>query len=112
MRTLILGLAALAVLVATPALAQDAALIEKGMQVYADQRCRLCHSIDGEGNAKGPLDDVGDRLSVEEITGWITDAKGMAEKTGATRKPAMKQFDLPDDEVEAVVAYLASLKGS
>jgi len=112
MRTMILGFATLAILAASPAFAQDAALIEKGVQVYADQRCRLCHSIGDEGNSKGPLDDVGARLSVEEITAWIEDSKGMTESTGAARKPAMKQFDLPDDEVGAVVAYLSSLKGS
>ena len=35
--------------------AQDAAA---GAKVYADQKCGVCHSIAGKGNAKGPLDGV------------------------------------------------------
>jgi mono/diheme cytochrome c family protein len=87
--------------------AQDA---KKGEQVYADQKCSLCHSIGGKGNAKGPLDSVGAKLKADEIRAWITDAKTMAEKTKADRKPVMKQFTLPADEVDALVAYLTTLK--
>jgi mono/diheme cytochrome c family protein len=90
------------------AAAQD--LKAKGEKVYADQKCSLCHSIAGKGNAKGPLDDVGNKLKADEIRAWITDAKAMTEKTKATRKPAMKQYTLPKDDVDALVAYLSSLK--
>src|SRR4051812_49054679 len=38
------------------ALAQDAK-VARGQKVYTDQKCSLCHSIGGHGNAKGPLDD-------------------------------------------------------
>jgi mono/diheme cytochrome c family protein len=88
---------------------QDAK-VEKGEKVFTDQKCSLCHSIGGHGNAKGPLDDVGSKLSADEIRQWITDAKGMAAKTKATRKPEMKQFSLPKDDVDALVAYLQTLK--
>src|SRR5947207_10995639 len=87
---------------------QDAKV--KGEKVYTDQKCSLCHSIGGHGNAKGPLDDVGSKLSADEIRQWITDAKGMTAKTKATRKPEMKQFNLPKDDVDALVAYLQTMK--
>jgi mono/diheme cytochrome c family protein len=92
---------------AASAAAQDKA---KGEKVYADQKCSLCHSIAGKGNAKGPLDDVGGKLKADEIRAWIVDAKGMTVKTKATRKPDMKQYTLPKDDVDALVAYLSSLK--
>ena len=95
--------------VATVAAAQDAK-VAKGQQVYADQKCSLCHSIAGKGNAKGSLDGVGTKLSADEIRSWITDAKGMTAKTKATRKPEMKAYTLPKDDVDALVAYLSSLK--
>ena len=95
--------------VATVAAAQDAK-VAKGQQVYADQKCSLCHSIAGKGNAKGSLDGVGTKLSADEIRSWITDAKGMTAKTKATRKPEMKAYTLPKDDVDALVAYLGSLK--
>ena len=91
-----------------PAAAQD--LKAKGEKVYADQKCSLCHSIAGKGNAKGALDGVGTKLSEADIRAWITDATGMTTKTGATRKPVMKQYSLPKDDVDALVAYLTSLK--
>jgi mono/diheme cytochrome c family protein len=93
---------------ARPAAAQD--LKAKGEKVYADQKCSLCHSIAGKGNAKGALDGVGAKLSDSDIRAWITDAAAMTTKTGATRKPVMKQYSLPKDDVDALVAYLTSLK--
>ena len=99
---------ALTVGLASAASAQDAKA--KGEQVFVEQKCALCHAIAGKGNAKGPLDDVGSRLSGDQIRAWISDAKAMTEKTGATRKPAMKQFALPKDDVDALVAYLQTLK--
>jgi mono/diheme cytochrome c family protein len=90
------------------ATAQDAKA--KGEKVYADQKCSLCHSIAGKGNAKGPLDGVASKLSAADIRQWITNAAEMTAKTNATRKPAMKQFTLPKDDVDALVAYLGTLK--
>jgi len=93
---------------AASAAAQDAKA--KGEKTYADQKCSLCHSIAGKGNAKGSLDGVGGKLKADDIRAWITDANGMTAKTKATRKPAMKQYALPKDDVDALVAYLGSLK--
>ncbi len=90
-----------------PVAAQDAA---KGQAVFAEQKCSICHSIAGKGNAKGSLDDVGSRLKPEEIREWIVDAKGMTAKTNPPRKPAMRQYSLPKDDVDALVAYLSTLK--
>lgn len=93
---------------AAAAAAQDAKA--KGQQVFTAQKCSLCHSIAGKGNAKGALDDVGSKLSADEIRSWIVDAKGMTAKTKATRKPEMKAYSLPKEDVDALVAYLSSLK--
>jgi mono/diheme cytochrome c family protein len=94
--------------VASAAAGQDAKA--KGQQLFADQKCTLCHSIGDKGNKKGPLDGVASKLSAAEIREWITDAKGMTAKTKATRKPEMKAYALPKDDVDALVAYLGSLK--
>ena len=94
--------------VAAAAAAQDAKA--KGEAVYTAQKCSLCHSIAGKGNAKGSLDGVGSKMTADEIRSWITDAKGMTAKTKATRKPEMKAYTLPKDDVDALVAYLSSLK--
>ena len=92
-----------------PAVAQDAK-VKKGMQVFATQKCSQCHSIAGKGNAKGKMDDVGSKLTAEEIKEWITDPVAMAAKNKKDRKPPMKKKPLSADEVDALVAYLSTLK--
>ena len=59
---------------------------------------------------KARLDEVGSKLSAAEIREWITDAKGMTAKMKTTRKPEMKACSLPKEDVDALVAYLGSLK--
>ena len=103
---LVLGILGV-VITAGPASAQDAA---KGAKVYADQKCAVCHSIGGVGNKKGPLDGIGSKYSNADLHAWIVDAKGMTEKTNSARKPPMKNYALPKDDVDALVAYMASLK--
>ena len=98
---------ALALTTAATASAQDAAA---GAKVYADQKCSLCHSIAGKGNAKGSLDGVGSKLSAADIRSWITDAPAMTAKTKATRKPVMKAYSLSKADADALVAYLTTLK--
>ena len=93
---------------AASAAARDAKA--EGEKVFAAQKCSLCHSIAGKGNLKGPLDEVGSKLSDGDIRAWITDAKGMTEKTKATRKPAMKAYALPKEDVEALGVYLSAMK--
>jgi mono/diheme cytochrome c family protein len=88
--------------------AQDPAA--RGAQVFSAQKCSACHSIAGKGNAKGALDTVGTKLSAADIRSWITDATGMTAKTNAPRKPVMKNYSLPKDDLDALVAYLSSLK--
>jgi mono/diheme cytochrome c family protein len=100
---------------AATAQAQDAAAIEKGKKVYAEAmpKCKTCHSIAGEGNAKGPLDEVGSKLTAEEIKGWIRTPKEMTEKTKSTRKPPMMAYPkekMSDADLEALTAYMLSLK--
>ena len=95
--------------VAARAAAQDAK-IARGAQVYAEQKCALCHSIGDKGNKKGPLDEVGSTRSLEDLRAWVADAKGMTVKTKAPRKPDMKNYALPKEDLDALVAYMASLK--
>jgi cytochrome c2 len=112
MRRLTVALACGALLaIAGSALAQDAKAVERGKQVFAEQKCKLCHSIAGVGNPKGVLDDVGSKNDAATLKQWLTDPKGMAAKAAATRKPPMKSFGtLPAADLDALVAYLSSLK--
>ena len=89
----------------------DAALVARGQQVYAAQKCTICHAVAGKGNQKGSLDGVGSKLSADETRMWIVNAPEMTVKTKASRKPAMKAYaNLPKEELEALIAYMQSLK--
>ena len=91
--------------------AQDKAQIERGMKVYADQKCSICHAIAGKGNAKGALDAIGSTLKGEEIREWLVNPVEMAKKAKAERKPPMKAYtNLAKEDLDALVAYLSSLK--
>ncbi|MDO8678194.1 MAG: cytochrome c [Acidobacteriota bacterium] len=84
---------------------------DKGAVVYVAQKCSLCHSLDGKGNAKGPLDGVGLKWSADEIRQWIVTPAEMGAKAQATRKPAMKAFaSLPKEDLDALVAFLHAKK--
>jgi len=108
-RTVAFALFALVVASASPAFAQDA--VAKGAAVFTAQKCSMCHSIDGKGSSKGPLDGIGLKLKADEIRQWIVTPVEMAAKASATRKPAMKPYAaLPKDDLDALVAFLASQK--
>ena len=90
------------------AAAADAA---RGEAVYAEQKCALCHSIAGKGNARGSLDGVGTKLSADDIKQWIVNPREMTAKTRADRKPPMKAYpNLSAADIDALVAYLQTLK--
>lgn len=108
-------LAAITLLILGAGSDPDTALVEKGKQVFAsaNPKCSICHAIGGQGNPKSKLDGVGGRLSAEDIKAWVRTPREMAEKKGSTLKPAMLPYPkqkLSDEDLEALSAYLRSLK--
>jgi mono/diheme cytochrome c family protein len=88
----------------------DEAQVQRGVKVYAAQKCSICHSIAGVGNKKLALDGAGAKLSAEQIEGWIVNPKEAATKAGSTAKPPMRAYpNLPKDDLDALVAYMKSL---
>ena len=105
----VLTIAAAVLSVTAPAFAQGA--VEKGAALFVAQKCSLCHSLAGKGNAKGPLDGIGSKLKAEEIRQWLTTPVEMAAKANATRKPVMKSFaSLAKEDLDALVAFIGSQK--
>jgi mono/diheme cytochrome c family protein len=94
------------------AAAQDAAAIKKGQEVYAAQKCSVCHAIAGQGNKTNPLDGVGAKLSAADTRQWIVDPTAMTAKVKSTKKPPMpaRWAKLPAADLDALVAYMQSLK--
>jgi mono/diheme cytochrome c family protein len=106
---------ALAGIFSAPAFAQDTKLdpklVQRGEKVYAEQKCAMCHSIQGKGNKAGALDDLGTRLSEEDIRQWMINPRVMTEKSKSTRKPLMPAYTKsPKEDLDAVIAYMRSLR--
>ena len=105
---------ALAVIAAAPstAAAQNDDLVKRGAQVYTAQKCQVCHAIAGKGGKASPLDGVGAKLSADDIRRWITHPAEMTAKSKSTAKPPMpaKWANLPAADLDALVAYMQSLK--
>ncbi|HUR21483.1 MAG TPA: cytochrome c [Vicinamibacterales bacterium] len=93
-----------------PTAAQLTAAIKAGQKVYTDQKCSTCHSVAGVGSKMAPLDGVGAKLTSAEIHSWMTDPDGMAAKLPVKPKIKMKKYTLNDEDLNALVAYLGSLK--
>ena len=66
----------------------------------------------GKGQQANPLDGVGGKLSADDIKTWITHPTEAAAKAKSTKKPPMpaKYGKLPAADVDALVAYMQSLK--
>ena len=99
------------VLAATGALAQaDSALIAKGETTFADKRCVPCHAIKGKGGTVGPLargpdlSTVGAQRDAQWLEAFMKDPKAV------NPKAKMMAFKGTEEELEALMAYLGSLK--
>lgn len=105
------ALAALMMFAMAPVVSAQEKDVERGQKVYVEQKCSMCHSIAGKGNAKGPLDNVGAKLTEEEIRQWMIAPRVMAEKMKSTRKPLMPAYTkLSKEDLTAIIAYMHSLK--
>ena len=79
--------------------------VDHGKEVYAVQKCAVCHSIGGIGGKKLPLDGVGSKLKVEDMRKWIRTPKEM--KAGTTMKPYP---NLPEKDLNDLTAFLLTLR--
>jgi mono/diheme cytochrome c family protein len=95
--------------------APDAAKVAAGQKAYDTQKCNTCHQIKGQGGKLSTaLDGVGGKLTEADIHKWLTSPAEMEAKL--PKKPAMpmstflKSHKLTDADVEALTAYMLSLK--
>ena len=78
---------------------------DHGQEVYAMQKCALCHSISGIGGKKMALDGVGSRLKPDALRKQIRNPKEIKPDTAMKSYPNLTEKDLND-----LVAYLMTLK--
>jgi cytochrome c2 len=100
--TVLLTVTALLLSVSVAVYGMDAA---HGKEVFAAQKCSMCHAIAGAGNKAHPLDGVGAKLKADEIKKWIKTPKEMKPTAAMKAYPAISDTDLQD-----LTDYLLTLK--
>ena len=84
--------------------------IEYGLKIYNQQGCSLCHEIDGHGNPRYPLDDVGSRRTAKELRDWVIggdDIQGQLSERSFKFKQTHR--NLTEYDLESLIYYLQSL---
>jgi cytochrome c553 len=83
--------------------AQDKAA--EGKKVFEREKCGVCH------NAKlNSLESVGSKLTAEQIREWIVNPTASQQKAKSTSKLKMPVKKLSPDDIDALVAYLGTMK--
>ncbi len=79
--------------------------IAKGSQIYQEKKCSLCHMIQGTGGKSGgDLSSIGTKRDADWLKRFVTAPKSLV----PTAK--MPPFKGSADELDALIAYLVSLK--
>jgi cytochrome c553 len=91
----------------------DPKQVAAGKKLYGTMKCGTCHLAEGKGNKKLPLDGISKKLTTAQIRMWIASPAEMEAKLPT--KPALKMSSmmktkLSDADVDALVAYVQSLK--
>ena len=107
------ALLSVAVLAQTPApgTAPDPKLVANGRKLFETEKCNICHLAEGKGNKKLSLDGIAAKMTMADIRKWIASPAEMTAKLA--KKPAVampKKADLKDADVDALVAFVLSLK--
>ncbi len=86
-----------------PAYAGVPETVSAGRKIYYAQGCDACHSIGGKGGPM-PMDDVGTRLSRDQMMQRLRDRRA-----GAVMPPLPS--DTTDQQINQLVDFLVTLKG-
>lgn len=89
----------------------DPALVARGRTVFEERACTRCHAAEGRGNPRLPLDGVGSRRTATELRAFVTGAGVAREQLTRSALRAKEEFaNLPSTELDALTAYLATLR--
>ena len=87
--------------------------VAAGKKLFSSKNCVKCHMAEGKGNKKlrmdGPNAAVA-KLSVDQIRQWIVTPEEMTAKLDHKPVNPMKKTAMTDPEVNALVAYMFSLR--
>lgn len=81
-----------------------------GRRVFRAQGCERCHSVQGVGSPRLPLDGVGSRRKLDELRAWTVGAAAVQDSLSPSAVRAKRGFErIPAAEMRVLLAYLAAL---
>lgn len=99
------ALLAAVVLLASSAHAQDSSLVARGRTVFHDQGCYGCHTVGATGTPIATnLTRIGAKHDEAYFSRWLRDPSQQRPRAH------MPKLQLTDPEVQALAAYLGSLR--
>jgi len=110
MRRLFIALVSLTFASGVTIAAQDPKQVEAGKKVYEAYNCKKCHRIGGSSGKLHALDGVATKVTAEDINKWLVSPDEMTKKLKKRPSTKMKKQDFKPGEVEALMAYLSTLK--
>jgi cytochrome c553 len=86
-------------------------LQNSGIRIFETQKCQTCHSINGIGNPRYPLDGVASRLTDTELRDWIT-GTGTAEANlpSSIRRRKKAYLNISATDMQMLIEHLSTLK--
>lgn len=95
---------------ATPPTGTPAEVAALGRALFDQHDCTRCHSIEGHGSPRSPLDGVGSRLSREEIRHWMIGDDAVKDDLSPRALAAKKPYaGMPEAELQALLDYLQAM---
>jgi mono/diheme cytochrome c family protein len=98
---------------AAAAQAPDPKKVAAGKELYTTLKCSTCHRAEGKGPAKLTLDGIAAKMPAAQIRAWIAtpaDMEAKLPKPPTVKMSTMMKKNLSDPDIDALVAYVLSLK--
>jgi mono/diheme cytochrome c family protein len=95
--------------------AAQGAKVDAGKALFTAQKCTTCHKVDGVGGKlASDLTGIGGKRTEADIRKWLTNPAEMEKKLETKPKMPMSNYmkthKLSDADVDALTAYMMSLK--
>lgn len=91
----------------------DPKQVAAGKELFTTLKCGTCHRAEGKGPAKLTLDGIGPKMPAAQIRAWIAtpaEMEAKLPKPPTVKMSTMMKKKLGDADVDALVAYVLSLK--
>jgi mono/diheme cytochrome c family protein len=83
----------------------------RGRAVYARLACARCHSVEGVGSRRYPLDGVGARRTRDELLAWTIGGEAVRDSLSPSALRTKQRYhEVPEAEMELLLRYLETLR--